>query len=62
MEETNSGDHVTDTTSRAYETLGQYLRDDEWYPQQIDDAHTYRVGYTGICRWSGHSFNVHDRS
>lgn len=47
MEETSDRGQVTENALRAYETLGQYLRDDEWYPQQIDDIHTYRVSYSG---------------
>jgi hypothetical protein len=32
---------------QAFETLGQYLRDIEWYPQQIKDRTAYRVLFSG---------------
>jgi len=48
MEDMDNGiQQVSENALRAYETLGEYLRDDEWYPQQIDNIHTYRVGYSG---------------
>ncbi len=32
---------------RAFETLGQYLKDIEWYPQQLKDRTAYRVLFSG---------------
>jgi len=32
---------------RAHEALGQFLQDDEWYPQPLERVHAYRVGYVG---------------
>ncbi len=32
---------------QAFATLGQFLKEDEWYPQQLEDKHVYRVGFSG---------------
>jgi len=32
---------------QAFETLGQYLEEDGWYPQQLEDKTIYRVGFSG---------------
>jgi hypothetical protein len=32
---------------RAFETLGQFLEEDEWYPQRLDEKHVYRMGFNG---------------
>jgi hypothetical protein len=32
---------------RAFETLGQFLTEDDWYPQQLEDKTIYRVGFSG---------------
>lgn len=32
---------------QAFETLGQFLKEDEWYPQQLEDKPIYRVGFSG---------------
>lgn len=31
----------------AFETLGKFLTEDEWYPQQLEDRHIYRMGFSG---------------
>jgi hypothetical protein len=31
----------------AFETLGQLLEDDGWYPQQLEEKTIYRVGFSG---------------
>lgn len=33
--------------SQAFATLGQFLEDDEWYPQQLEDKTIYRMGFSG---------------
>lgn len=32
---------------QAFETLGQFLTEDDWYPQQIEDKTIYRMGFSG---------------
>lgn len=32
---------------RAFATLGQFLKDDGWYPQQLDEKTIYRVFFAG---------------
>ncbi|MBN1978846.1 MAG: YbjN domain-containing protein [Anaerolineae bacterium] len=32
---------------QAFETLGQFLEEDGWYPQQIEDRTIYRMGFSG---------------
>lgn len=32
---------------RAFATLGQFLKDDGWYPQQLEDKTIYRVYFAG---------------
>lgn len=32
---------------QAFETLGQFLQDDGWYPQLLEGKHIYRIGYSG---------------
>ena len=32
---------------RAFATLGQFLKDDGWYPQQLEDKTIYRVYFSG---------------
>lgn len=32
---------------RGFETVGQFLEEDEWYPQRLDDQYVYRVGFSG---------------
>jgi hypothetical protein len=32
---------------QAYATLGQYLEEDGWYPQKVEDKHAYRMHYRG---------------
>jgi hypothetical protein len=31
----------------AFTTLGQFLNEDGWYPQQIGDKYIYRMGFAG---------------
>ena len=31
----------------AFETLGQFLNEDEWHPQQLEDKTMYRMGFSG---------------
>ena len=33
--------------SRAFTTLGQFLEDDGWYPQQLEEKTIYRMGFSG---------------
>jgi len=32
---------------QAFATLGQFLEDDEWHPQRLDDKYVYRMGFSG---------------
>jgi len=32
---------------QAFETLGQFLTEDDWYPQQLEDKTIYRMGFSG---------------
>ena len=32
---------------RGFDTLGEFLTEDEWYPQQLEGRHVYRVGFSG---------------
>lgn len=32
---------------QAFATLGQFLKDDNWYPQQLDEKTIYRVFFAG---------------
>lgn len=40
-------DQQNENGLRAFATLGQFLQEDEWYPQQIEDKHVYRMGFSG---------------
>jgi hypothetical protein len=31
----------------AFATLGQFLEEDDWYPQQLEDKTIYRMGFSG---------------
>lgn len=42
-----SEDEMNENGLQAFETLGQFLTDDEWYPQQLEDKTIYRVGFSG---------------
>jgi hypothetical protein len=33
--------------AHAFATLGQFLQEDGWHPQQLDDKLIYRVGFSG---------------
>jgi hypothetical protein len=37
----------SDNALRAFDTLGRFLEEDEWYPQQIEDRYVYRMGFNG---------------
>jgi hypothetical protein len=43
----NSNSDTPNNGLQAFTTLGQFLETDEWYPQQVQDEHLYRMGYTG---------------
>jgi len=47
MEATSNNVETTENAVRAYEMLGRFLQDDEWYPQPLEGTYTYRVGYAG---------------
>ncbi|MCP4535606.1 MAG: YbjN domain-containing protein [Chloroflexi bacterium] len=32
---------------QAFDTLGQFLTQDEWHPQQLEDKTMYRMGFSG---------------
>ncbi len=32
---------------QAFETLGQFLEADDWYPSRLEDRYIYRVGFSG---------------
>ena len=32
---------------QAFETLGEFLTEDEWYPQRLEERYVYRVGFSG---------------
>ncbi len=32
---------------QAFETLGNFLREDEWHPEQLEDRTIYRMGFQG---------------
>ncbi len=32
---------------QAFATLGQFLEEDSWYPQKVEDRHAYRMYYHG---------------
>jgi hypothetical protein len=32
---------------RAFETLNEFLEEDGWHPQQLDDQYIYRMGFSG---------------
>ena len=36
-----------DNSLRAFTTLGQFLQDDGWHPQQLEGRHIYRMGFSG---------------
>ena len=40
---------ITENTNglQAFNTLGQFLEDDGWYPQQLEGKYIYRVGFSG---------------
>jgi len=40
-------DAQPDNSLQAFDTLGHFLETDGWYPQQIEDRHVYRMGFSG---------------
>ncbi len=36
-----------DNGLRAFTTLHQFLEEDGWFPQQLDDKYIYRMGFSG---------------
>jgi len=37
----------TENGLQAFETLSQFLTEDDWYPQQLEDKTIYRMGFPG---------------
>jgi hypothetical protein len=44
-DEEEAGDH--ENAMRAFNTLGQFLQEDNWYPQQVNDQPMFRMYYQG---------------
>jgi hypothetical protein len=42
-----SEDQENITVPQAFEVLGQFLEDDGWYPEQIEDQEIYRIAFSG---------------
>lgn len=40
-------DHERPNSLLAFETLGQFLEEDGWHPQQLEGQHVYRMGFAG---------------
>ncbi len=40
-------DNIPENSIRALETLRQFLEEDEWYPQPLEDLHAYRAVFGG---------------
>ena len=38
---------VKENALRAFETLGEFLSEDKWHPQRMDDRYIYRMGFSG---------------
>jgi hypothetical protein len=38
---------LEDNSLQAFQTLGDFLTEDEWYPQRLEDRYIYRVGFSG---------------
>jgi hypothetical protein len=43
----NTPTEETTTGQQAFETLGQFLEEDGWNPQQMEERTIYRVGFSG---------------
>jgi len=43
----DSDSALTENGRRALATLGRFLEEDEWHPQQMEDKPVYRVGFSG---------------
>jgi len=39
--------NVKQNALRAFEMLGEFLSEDEWHPQRMDDRYIYRMGFSG---------------
>jgi hypothetical protein len=39
--------NATQNSLQAFETLGQFLSEDEWHPQRLEGKYVYRVGFAG---------------
>ena len=38
---------VRENALQAFETLSQFLEEDGWYPQRLDDKYIFRMGFSG---------------
>jgi hypothetical protein len=38
---------LNENSLQAFATLGQFLEEDDWYPQQLEDRYVYRMGFSG---------------
>lgn len=38
---------MQENSMRAFETLRQFLEEDEWYPQKLEDRYILRMGFSG---------------
>jgi hypothetical protein len=38
---------VSQNSLQAFATLGQFLTEDEWHPQQLEERYIYRMGFSG---------------
>lgn len=38
---------VKENALQAFETLHEFLEEDGWYPQQLDDKYIFRMGFSG---------------
>lgn len=47
MTNTNDPNPQNPNALQAFETLGQFLTEDEWHPQRLDDKTMYRMGFSG---------------
>jgi hypothetical protein len=47
MSEMIQNDAATENGLQAFDTLRRFLEEDGWYPQQIEDRYSYRMGFSG---------------
>jgi hypothetical protein len=40
-------EHENPNALQAFATLGRFLEEDGWHPQQLEDKHIYRMGFSG---------------